>query len=40
MTTKFVPVASNRQRFSNLNAAGKEIGKIKMISKLNIVGVE
>ena len=39
MTTKFVPAANNRQRFSNLNAAGKEIGKVKIISKLDSVEV-
>ena len=31
--------ASNRQRFNSSNAAGKEIGTVKIISKLDNVKV-
>ena len=33
------PAASNRQRFNSSNAAAKEIGKVKIISKLDSVEV-
>ena len=39
ISAEMEPAASNRQRFNNSNAAANEIGKVKIISKLDNVEV-
>ena len=39
ISAEMEPAASNRQRFNSSNAACKEIGTVKIISKLNDVKV-